>query len=126
VLPPDGIASATAAVQAAWAALLAYYNRLRCGVGDDIDFARFDAVVLALDPPFGTQGQAATARGGGRWRGRPRNQDLYPIFRCADGHVRICVLSPRQWRGMRAWLGEPEQFTDPRFDSIAARVAAFD
>ncbi len=126
VLPPDGIASATAAVQAAWAALVAYVNRLRCGTGDHIDFARFDAVVLALDPPFGTQGQAATARNAAeRWRGRPRNQDLYPIFPCRDGHVRICVLSPRQWHGMRAWLGEPERFSDPRFDTIAARVQAF-
>lgn len=127
VLPPDGIASATAAAQAAWALLAAYYNRLRNGAGDYIDFARFDAVVLALDPPFGTQGQAATARvRGERWRGRPKNQDLYPIFACSDGYVRICVLSPRQWRGMRAWLGEPEQFADPRFDTIAARVQAFD
>ena len=127
VLPPDGIASATAAVQAAWAVLVAYFNRLRCGAGDYIDFARFDAVVLALDAPFGTQGQAATARSKGpRWRGRPKNQDLYPIFGCRDGFVRICVLSPRQWHGMRAWLGEPERFQDPRFDSIAARVAAFD
>ncbi len=127
VLPPEGIASATAAVQAAWALLAAYYNRLRCGVGDFIDFARFDAVVMALDPPFGTQGQAATAKkGGSRWRGRPRNQDLYPIFRCRDGYVRICVMAPRQWRGMRAWLGEPVQFQDPRFDTLAARAYAFD
>lgn len=126
VLPPDGIASATAAVQAAWAVMVAYFNRLRCGVGDFIDFARFDAVVLALDAPFGTQGQAATARTKGeRWRGRPKNQDLYPIFGCRDGYVRICVLSPRQWHGMRAWLGEPAQFRDPRFDTIAARVQAF-
>jgi crotonobetainyl-CoA:carnitine CoA-transferase CaiB-like acyl-CoA transferase len=127
VLPPDGIASATAAVQAAWALLAAYFNRLRCGVGDYIDFSRFDAVVMALDPPFGTQGQAATARKGGeRWRGRPRNQDLYPIFTCSDGFVRICVMAPRQWRGLRAWLGEPVQFQDPRFDTLAARAQAFD
>ncbi len=127
VLPPDGIASATAAVQAAWVLLAAYFNRLRCGVGDYIDFSRFDAVVMALDPPFGTQGQAATARKGGeRWRGRPRNQDLYPIFKCSDGFVRICVMAPRQWRGLRAWLGEPEQFQDPRFDTLAARAQAFD
>ena len=127
VLPPEGIASATAAVQAAWALLAAYYNRLRCGVGDYIDFSRFDAVVMALDPPFGTQGQAATAKKGGeRWRGRPRNQDLYPIFKCRDGYVRICIMAPRQWRGMRAWLGEPEQFQDPRFDTLAARAYAFD
>ncbi len=33
VLPPEGIASATAAVQAAWALLVAYFNRLRCGAG---------------------------------------------------------------------------------------------
>ena len=126
VLPPDGIASTTAAVQATWAVLVAYFNRLRCGTGDYIDFSRFDAVVLTLDPPFGTQGQAATARNAGeRWRGRPRNQDSYPIFACRDGYVRICVLAPRQWRGMRAWLGEPEQFQDPVFDSIAARTKAF-
>ncbi|WP_163702318.1 CoA transferase [Mycolicibacterium sarraceniae] len=126
VLPPDGIASATAAVQAAWAVLVAYFNRLRCGTGDYIDFSRFDAVVLTLDPPFGTQGQAATARNSAeRWRGRPRNQDSYPIFACRDGYVRLCVLAPRQWHGMRAWLGEPEQFQDPRFDSIAARTKAF-
>ncbi len=126
VLPPEGIASATASVQAAWVLLAAYFNRLRCGAGDYIDFSRFDAVVTALDPPFGTQGQAATARKAGeRWRGRPRNQDLYPIFQCRDGFVRICVMSPRQWHGMRAWLGEPEQFQNPRFDTLAARAQAF-
>ena len=127
VLPPDGIASATAAVQAAWVLLAGYANRLRCGTGDYIDFSRFDAVVMALDPPFGTQGQAATAhKSGERWRGRPRNQDLYPIFTCADGFVRICVMAPRQWHGLRSWLGEPEQFQDARFDTLAARVSAFD
>ena len=59
VLPPNGIGSATAAVQAAWAALVAHYHRLRCGTGDYIDFSRFEAVVQALDPPFGSEGQAA-------------------------------------------------------------------
>ncbi|MDZ7886903.1 MAG: CoA transferase [Mycobacterium sp.] len=125
VLPPIGIASATAAAQAAWAVLAAYYHRLRHGGGDYIDFSRFEAVVQALDPPFGSQGQAASGlkRSGG-WRGRPRNQQIYPTFPCRDGYVRICLLSARQWRGMRAWLGEPEEFSGPEFDSIAARFAA--
>lgn len=125
VLPPIGIASATAAAQAAWAVLAAYYHRLRHGAGDYIDFSRFEAVVQALDPPFGSQGQAASGlkRSGG-WRGRPRNQQIYPTFPCRDGFVRICLLSARQWRGMRAWLGEPEEFSGPEFDSIAARFAA--
>ena len=126
VSPPDGIASATAAVQAAWSALVAYYNRLRCGTGDYIDFARFDAVVMALDPAFGAHGQAAAGiRRPDRWRGRPKNQDAYPIYACRDGHVRLCVMSPRQWHGLRRWLGEPEEFQDPKYDVIAARFAAW-
>jgi crotonobetainyl-CoA:carnitine CoA-transferase CaiB-like acyl-CoA transferase len=126
VLPPDGIASATAAVQAAWAALVAYYNRLRCGTGDYIDFSRFDAVVMALDPAFGAHGQvAAGIRRTGRWRGRPKNQDAYPIYPCKDGYARLCVMAPRQWRGLRRWLGEPEDFQDPKYEMIGERFAAW-
>ena len=126
VLPPDGIASSTTAVQAAWAALSAYYHRLRYGTGDYIDFSRFEAVVQSLDPPFGSEGQAAVGlkHSTELWRGRPRNQHIYPIFDCRDGRVRLCLLSARQWHGMRSWLGEPEQFRDPAYDTIAARYAA--
>jgi crotonobetainyl-CoA:carnitine CoA-transferase CaiB-like acyl-CoA transferase len=126
VLPPEGVASGTAAVQAAWAALAAFYRRLRDGHGDFIDFSRFEAVLQSLDPPFGSEGQAAVGlkAAGELWRGRPRNQHIYPIFACKDGNVRICLLSARQWRGMRGWLGDPEQFADPKFDTIAARYAA--
>ncbi|MGZ4525517.1 MAG: CoA transferase [Mycobacterium sp.] len=126
VLPPDGIASATAAVQAAWAALVAYYNRLRCGTGEYIDFSRFGAVVMSLDPAFGAHGQvAAGIRRTGQWRGRPKNQDAYPIYECKDGYVRLCVMAPRQWRGLRRWLGEPDDFQDPKYDVIGARFAAW-
>jgi crotonobetainyl-CoA:carnitine CoA-transferase CaiB-like acyl-CoA transferase len=126
VSPPDGIASATAAVQAAWSALVAYYNRLRCGAGDYIDFSRYEAVVMALDPAFGAHGQAAAGvRHPDRWRGRPKNQDAYPIYACQDGYVRLCVMSPRQWHGLRRWLGEPEEFQDPKYDVIAARFKAW-
>lgn len=79
-------------MQAAWAALVAYCNRLRCGVRDYIDFSRFGAVVTVLDPIFGSQGQVAAARRRtSRWRGRPRNQDAYPIYPCRDGYVRGCA-----------------------------------
>lgn len=126
VLPPTGVASGTAAVQATWAVLVAYYHRLRSGRGEFIDFSRFEAVVQALDPPFGAEGQAAVGLKASNqlWRGRPRNQQIYPIFDCCDGRVRICLLSARQWRSMWAWLGEPEQFADPAFDTIAARYGA--
>ncbi len=127
VLPPHGIASAAAAAQAAWAVLAAFYHRRSSGLGDYIDFSRYEAVLQTLDPPFGAQGQAAAARKvNATRRGRPKSQDSYPIFSCQDGWVRICVLAPRQWRGLRAWLGEPEEFQDPKYDGIGARFAAFD
>lgn len=126
VLPPDGIASATAAVQATWAVLVAYYNRLRCGTGDYVDFSRFDAVATVLDPIFGAHGQVAAAqRVPSRWRGRPRNQDAYPIYACRDGHVRLCVMSPRQWRALWSWLGEPAEYADPKFGVIGERFAVW-
>ena len=68
---------------------------------------------------------AAGRRGTGEWRGRPLNQDAYPIYPCLDGYVRICVMAPRQWRGLRRWLGEPEEFQDPAYDVIGARFAAW-
>jgi crotonobetainyl-CoA:carnitine CoA-transferase CaiB-like acyl-CoA transferase len=46
---------------------------------------------------------------------------LYPIFRCLDGRVRICLLAPRQWRAMFGWLNEPHEFADPRYDMIVTR-----
>ncbi len=81
---------------------------------------------MALDPAFGAHGQAAAGvRSGSRWRGRPKNQDAYPIYPCQDGYVRLCVMAPRQWRGLRRWLGEPEDFQDPKYEAIGARFAAW-
>lgn len=125
VLPPEGIASATAASQAAWATLAAYYHKLHCGTGDYIDFSRFEAVVQVLDPPFGSMGQGALGqRDIDTWRGRPLNQDVYPVYPCKDGYVRFCVMSARQWHALRAWLGEPQQFQDPKYDRLGPRFGA--
>ena len=39
-------------------------------------------------------------------RGRPVARP-YPIYPCADGYVRIVLLTGRQWRKMGDWLGTP-------------------
>jgi crotonobetainyl-CoA:carnitine CoA-transferase CaiB-like acyl-CoA transferase len=124
VLPPPGLIGQTAAVHAAWAALVAYAQRLRTGTGEHADVPALEAVVHGFDPGFGAQGSAAAARPEIFPRDRPDAADFYPVFRCADGQVRICVLSRRQWRAMFGWLGEPAEFADPRYDAIPARFAA--
>ena len=41
-------------------------------------------------------------------------------------HVRICLLAPRQWRGMFKWMGEPAAFAAPEFEQIVTRYKSPD
>jgi len=125
LIPPGQLASESTALQAAWAAVAAYFQRLRTGAGDHADVSAFEATALILDPGFGIGGSATGGvPAGGGPRGRPDARHLYPMFRCRDGWVRICVLSPRQWAGMFRWLGDPPELSDPALASIAARHGA--
>jgi crotonobetainyl-CoA:carnitine CoA-transferase CaiB-like acyl-CoA transferase len=47
---------------------------------------------------------------------------MYAIYPCRDGYLRLIILSPRQWRAMRAWLGEPEYLQEPVLDTFLARI----
>jgi crotonobetainyl-CoA:carnitine CoA-transferase CaiB-like acyl-CoA transferase len=124
LLPPGDLALQAAAVQAAWAALVSYWNRLETGVGDHIDFSLYEATAQVVDPALGTVGTAQAA-GYEPTRDRPA-PGPYPIFPCRDGHVRVVLLAPRQWHAMRAWLGEPEELQDPELDTIRGRALAAD
>ncbi|WP_328395871.1 CaiB/BaiF CoA transferase family protein [Nocardia sp. NBC_00416] len=126
LLPPAGLVEETVGVHAAWAALLAYHRRLDTGRGETVDISAFEVMVHGFDPGFGTQGSAAAGRSEDFPRGRPDASNFYPVFPCRDGHVRICLLARRQWRGMFEWLGAPEKFADPKYDTIPARFAAAD
>jgi crotonobetainyl-CoA:carnitine CoA-transferase CaiB-like acyl-CoA transferase len=124
LMPPGEMALQVTAMQATWAALVAYWNRLECGRGDHIDFSLYEATAQAIDPAMGTVGTAQVA-GYAPTRDRPA-PGPYPIFRCRDGHVRVVLLAPRQWHSMRAWLGEPEDLQDPELETIRGRALASD
>ena len=123
LLPPGELAFETTAIQAAWVVLLAHWQRLHTGLGDFLDFSTFEATAQILDPGLGVTGSAAAGRSANEMApfGRPPVGKLYPIFPCADGYVRVCVLNPRQWQGMCAWLGDDHPFTDPKFAKITNR-----
>jgi crotonobetainyl-CoA:carnitine CoA-transferase CaiB-like acyl-CoA transferase len=124
LMPPGDMALQVTAMQATWAALVAYWNRLECGRGDHVDFSLYEATAQAIDPAMGTVGTAQVA-GYAETRDRPATGP-YPIFRCRDGHVRVVLLAPRQWHAMRAWLGEPEDLQDPELETIRGRALASD
>lgn len=126
LLPPNGLVAETVGAHTAWSALLAYYDRLHTGQGQSVDISAYEVVVHGFDPGFGVQGSAAAGRAEDFPRGRPDATNFYPVYRCADGQVRICLLAKRQWRAMFEWLGEPAEFADPKYDTIPARFAASD
>jgi crotonobetainyl-CoA:carnitine CoA-transferase CaiB-like acyl-CoA transferase len=122
LMPPGDLADAVTALQAAWAALVAYWNRLEHGHGDRVDFSLYEATAQVVDPAMGVVGTAQVA-GYEQTRDRPA-PGPYPIFRCRDGHVRVVLLAPRQWQAMRAWLGEPAELQDPELETISGRALA--
>ncbi|MEB3065498.1 CaiB/BaiF CoA-transferase family protein [[Mycobacterium] zoologicum] len=126
LLPPgQNLPYQVAAAQAALFVVSVYLDRLRCGTGDLIDFSVLEGAMQTLDPPFGTAGSAsAGVPVSEQQRDWAAEQQRYPIIRCKDGHVRICLLAKRQWQGMFEWMGCPEEFADPRFNSLRERVAS--
>ena len=122
LLPPGELAWQCAAAQGAYVVLAACYKALRSGRGDLIDFSALDGAMQALDPGYGINGSATMGRPIHLLsRDRPAKGTQYPIFPCADGQVRICLLAPRQWQGMFRWLGEPAAFAGPEFAKIIVR-----
>jgi crotonobetainyl-CoA:carnitine CoA-transferase CaiB-like acyl-CoA transferase len=127
LLPPGNFATEAGAVQAAFAALIAYHYALESGRGDYVDCALHDMAVQGLDPGFGMAGTATMGRPISELPpGRPDARMLYPIFACADGHVRLCMLAPKHWRAMFTWLREPEEFADPSFEQLITRFTSWD
>ena len=127
LLPPDGVVEHAVAMQVAWCLLVAYHHRLLRGAGDHVDISLLETALQVFDPAFGA---GPTAGYGRQWwdfrRGRPDVANYYPVFDCADGQVRLCVLSPAQWRALFTWLGEPAEFADPRLARIGERQRAHD
>jgi crotonobetainyl-CoA:carnitine CoA-transferase CaiB-like acyl-CoA transferase len=122
LLPPGELATQTAAVDIAYAALLAYLRAHRGGGGDYIDASLFDLVVQDLDPGFGMAGTATMGQPLVNLPpGRPDVRMMYPILPCADGHVRMFIASPKQWNALFSWIGSPEELSDPALEHILGR-----
>ncbi len=124
LLPPGALALESAAVQQAWVALLGHWQCLQRGVGDHLDFSIFETIAQVMDPALGVTGSAQAGKSAldSTPHGRPPAVPLYPILPCRDGHVRLCVLNPRQWQAMRDWLGPDHEFHDPAFMAIGKRM----
>ncbi|MGV0774205.1 CaiB/BaiF CoA transferase family protein [Mycolicibacterium elephantis] len=127
LVPPGELGSETAAIEAAFAVLLAYYQATVSGVGDYVDCAMFDLVVRGLDPGLGVGGSATMGQPQiNAPLERPDRRMLYPILPCRDGHVRMFIASAKQWRALLDWLERPEHLTDPGLEQMFTRLMHWD
>ncbi len=129
LLPPGDLAWECSAVQAAWVVLVSYWQSQHIGVGDHVDFSLFEATAQILDPIMGVTGSAAAGKSSmqlAESRDRPKAGSFYPIFRCKDGFVRMCILNPRQWQGMSEWLGPDHPFSGPEYGNLFTRMKVMD
>jgi len=122
LLPPGEIALQCAVAQGAFVAMAALTQARVSARGGHIDFAALDGAMQALDPAFGISGSATNGRPAASLPpGRPSKGVQYPIIPVADGHVRLCVLAPRQWEGMHRMMGSPAEFAGPEFRDVMVR-----
>ena len=124
--PPASFVDDGTSVTFAFATLCALWQRERTGAGQVLDCSVNEAMANMGD--WTMPGVVARVLAGEDGVRELRNGagPVWPSFRCADGFVRVVILSPRQWRAMRAWLGEPEYLQDPDLDTFPARLAISD
>jgi crotonobetainyl-CoA:carnitine CoA-transferase CaiB-like acyl-CoA transferase len=122
LLIPGAFASDVAGVMGAFATLAACWQRRATGRGQHLDLSVLEATAQVTDWSLANY-SAVRHTGAPYVEVRAGSGIVYPLYPCADGYVRLVILSPRQWRAMRAWLGEPELVQDDYFDSLLGRMS---
>lgn len=122
LLPPGELALQCAVSQGLFVAMAALTQALVSGHGGHVDYAALDGALQALDPGYGIAGSATFGRPARLLApSRPVKGIQYPIIAAADGHVRLCILAPRQWIGLHRMMGEPPEFADPSYRDMMVR-----
>ena len=88
--------------------------------------ARFDAVVMALDPAFGSHGQASAGQRSQPVAGPPQEPGPLPDL----PHARTATSGYACWRrgsgaACAAGWGSRKNFRTPKYDALGARFAAW-
>jgi crotonobetainyl-CoA:carnitine CoA-transferase CaiB-like acyl-CoA transferase len=118
---PGAMAYDAAGMTAAFATLMAYWKRLRTGRGQHLDVSVAESTANLSDwslPGYSHQRLA----GGEPLQGARAGAGMYPLYRCADGWVRMIVIGPHHWRALLAWMGNPEELMDPALEGFVARI----
>jgi crotonobetainyl-CoA:carnitine CoA-transferase CaiB-like acyl-CoA transferase len=126
LLPPGTPAWDIAGIMGAFAVLAALFQREKTGGhGQVIELSALEALAQQTNWAI-SNGSYTRAKGQDVHELRAGSGPMYKIYRCKTGYVRLVILSPRQWKAMREWLGDPEYLRDPIYDSFLGRMQIAD
>lgn len=116
---PCDIAYHLGSVHAAFGALVALFNRRETGRGDHVDVSLQD--VLAADPflriitRYSVTGEILERTG------HSQATTVAETYKCSDGYARIFCNQPDHWKRLVAWLGNPPELMDPKYENVQNR-----
>jgi benzylsuccinate CoA-transferase BbsF subunit len=112
-----------AAEQSVFAITMALFRRKRTGMGCNLDLSQVEAQASILGELF----LDAAAHGSQQGTRGNRHPSMAPhgFFPCAgvDRWIAIAVATDAEWQALRKLIGDPSWATDPRFDTLAGRLA---
>lgn len=115
VVMPGSPAYDVAGICGALGSLLAYWQRLQTGRGQQIDLSTMDAVAGLSDWSLANYSLNPNL-------GHRAGTGIYTLYRCADGFIRMIILVPKHWRALLEWIGHPEELMDPKYDQFINRL----
>jgi crotonobetainyl-CoA:carnitine CoA-transferase CaiB-like acyl-CoA transferase len=118
--PPVELADTIGGITGVLAAVAALVARKGATDGDHIDCSIAEACLATSDWGVPTRSLMGTTM--------PRNGagPVYPVYRVADGFVRILNLSARQWNAFVEWMKNPPEFAAPEWQILPWRAANAD
>src|SRR5919201_816336 len=103
--------------------LLALLARHKTGKGQHVDVSLLDGMVSTLT--YQALIYLSTGRSPRRLGTRHPSIVPYECFQAMDGFVNIAVTNQKQWENFCRVLGLAEMATDPRFETMKARLAHY-
>ena len=108
----------TAAIDLAYATMMALFHRLRSGEGQEVDVSLFGGNILFenynLEVYMGTEAEVLASQIARKAAGNP----LFNMYPTKDRWVYMCMMqTDRWWPNLAKAMEKPELAADPRFES---------
>lgn len=118
--PPVELADTIGGITGVLAAVASLVARKSTADGDTIDCSIAEACLATSDWGVSIRSLMGTTM--------PRNGagPVYPVYRVADGFVRVLNLSAKQWNSFVAWMNNPPEFAAPEWQILPWRAANAD